>query len=218
MTHMPRVILAAGLVASAACTSASAQDVYQNGLVANVYVSEKQDGTWASDAPVGIPIGSFVDAKVPAFSFVNLQQDDAAWALYPGNLIGVAWEGTFRAEEAGQYVLVAALDKVEGTEFNANSCIFNVSLSGKKVLTNAFKLDAEHFKLPKEAFAKNDATQLTLEPGYYPIQIWLNCGVTRRNWADWTNDDYDDATWTLKVKRPSDRILGPAPAGTLLWK
>ncbi|EJO3861869.1 hypothetical protein NRI58_002123 [Vibrio parahaemolyticus] len=192
-------------------------DVYQEGLIATVYSEEKKTGTWASPKPTGIPIGEFVDGKIPSFSFINLKQDAAAWSIYSGSHIGIEWNGYFYAEEAGNYVLMLDLVKKENNTHFANSCIADLSLSGSSVVTNSFKWKKIDYHSNKEHFQQTKTNSVNLESGYYPLKLWLHCGVTKGEWNYWV-DDADTASWTLKVKRPSDRIVQVAPVGTLVWK
>lgn len=207
--------------ASANSTTASttAPEIYKQGLISTVYIEDAQDGTWASSKPVGIPVGEFVDKKIPVFSFANLQQDATAWAMYSGSHIGIEWTGYFYAEEAGDYVFMLDMATQKNgyqIAFAANSGVANLSLSGKTIIKNEFKLKNEKQGLDSE-YRSNKVTSIRLEAGYYPLKFWLHCGVMEGAWRSWTTHA-ENAKWTLKVKRPSDRMLKNVPKGVLVWQ
>lgn len=196
-----------------------APEVYQDGLMATVYTEDKKSATWASPTPVGIPIGEFVDKKVPLFAFTNLEQDKAVAAMFAGSHIGVEWTGYFHAEEDGDYVL--GLERVTRDFFFANSCVADLSLSGESVVKNTFKNDRE-FNATRKSQNLKTAT-IRLEKGYYPLKLWLHCGISgnpnklEKSWNSWLKT-YSNTTWTLKVKRPSDRIVKAPSKGMLVWQ
>ncbi|EJG1580758.1 hypothetical protein CIF45_RS10930 [Vibrio parahaemolyticus] len=197
---------------------APALDVYENGLIATVYTENAETGTWASSKPVGVPVGEFVDQKTPVFSFSNLSQDESAWSLYPGSHIGVLWSGYFYAEEQGDYVLMIDLVKEKAQyDYHANSCTADLSLSNKSVVNNSFKWKKANYSTDDDRMQRVKTASLSLEPGYYPLNLWIHCGVTAGEWSRWVQQA-DYASWTLKVKRPADRIVQAAPKGTLVWK
>lgn len=199
-------------------------DVYQNGLIATVYSDDKKTGTWASPKPVGVPIGEFIDNKLPQFSFSNIKQDEAAWSVFTGSHVGLEWSGYLNAEEPGNYVFVLDFMKhIEGGHYDkdayfyANSCQLSLSLSGSQILTNGYKQEKEDQVIGGPKYQNTKMKAITLEKGYYPIKLWLHCGITSNNWDRWISN-IDNAYWTLKLKRPSDRIVQAAPKGTLVWK
>jgi len=193
-------------------------EVYQNGLMATVFIEDKATGTWASPNPVGTPVGEFVDSKVPAFSFANLKQDETAWSLYPGSHVGVLWNGYFYADEPGSYVLMIDWIKEDGTSYHANSCVADLRLSDKSILKHDFKYKTENSYIGSGRVQETRTISVKLEEGYYPMELWLHCGVTTGEWGNWANDDAGQAIWTLKVKKPSDRFVKIAPPGLLVWK
>lgn len=200
--------------------SAAPPPIYQNGLIATVHIEPMKVGEWAHAEPAGVPVGSYVDAKVPTFAFSNLKQDDAAWSLWSGNRVGILWDGFIKIEETGPHAFVSAFHKIPKTLFYANSCAWTMTISGRKILDNSYKFKEADGYLETDAWSQDRATSIDLQEGYYPIKIWLNCGVSSSsfNRGYWKTDDFDDASWTLKVKRPSDRIVQPAPTGMLVWK
>ncbi|QUI63121.1 hypothetical protein GSF04_11625 [Pseudoalteromonas sp. A22] len=214
---MAMLSIASGAAIAAQPAEIKTLNVYQNGLVATVFSGEQKTGTWASNKQVGVPIGEFVDTKVPAFSFINLEQDETAWSIYPGAHVGIEWNGFFHAEEAGDYILMLDLVKKDDTYFYANSCVADLSLSNSSVLKNEFKWNAEDYRTDNSRFQLTKTNSIALEKGYYPLKLWLHCGVTSNKWDYWVGDAAD-ATWTLKVKRPSDRMVKEAPKGVLVWK
>lgn len=197
--------------------NAAAPEIYHKGLIATVYAEDAVTGTWASPTPVGIPVGEFIDKKMPVFAFGNLQQDATAWSMYPGSHIGIEWTGYFYAEETGDYVLMLDFDKKQGSRFYANSCQAILNLSGKTVLSNGYKFGSEDGYYDWGRVQKNRIKSIFLEAGYYPLKFWIHAGVSTGRWNDWI-DHADNATWTLKVKRPSDRIIKAATKDMLVWQ
>ncbi|GAA4875921.1 hypothetical protein [Ferrimonas pelagia] len=191
-----------------------APKVYKKGLVADVYVEDAKSGTWANPGPTGVIIGSFVDAKPPLFSFGNIKQDDTAWSMFAGSHIGLKWSGYFKAEEVGDYVLMITRDVVK-TNTYTNSCTFDISLSGSVISKAGFKHSKESSYWNRDD-TMNTTTPLSLDKGYYPIEIWMHCGVTKSYWNEWVKD-VDDITWTIKLKRPSDRMVQVASSSLFVW-
>ena len=192
------------------------QDVYQDGLIATMYMEDAKSGTRASSKKVGVPVGEFVDAKVPVLSFGNIKQEAALWGLYPSAHIGIEWTGFVHAEESGYYVFGIKADKKNNKSYYANSAATNIQLGGKAILKNDFTWKYTDSAMA-DPYTDTKVTSIKLEPGYYPIKIWAHCGVTKGRWDTW-GQQADWMNWTIQIKRPSDRVIGPAPAGTLVWK
>ncbi|OEU71022.1 MAG: hypothetical protein BA863_07700 [Desulfovibrio sp. S3730MH75] len=214
----PITVAAAPAVQNSAAAPA-VQDIYQDGLIATMYTEDPNSGTWASAKVVGTALGEFVDAKTPILSFANIKQEQALWSIYPSAHVGVEWNGFFHAEEAGKYVFGLKASKKMKTSLHINSYVAKLQLGGKTLVDNSIKLKAENYYWnSNERLEKSKYNSVTLKSGYYPIKIWIHCGVTKGEWDNWVTDDFKDISWALQIKRPSDRVIGDAPTGTLVWK
>ncbi|MEQ2353453.1 hypothetical protein [Pseudoalteromonas piscicida] len=198
-------------------------ELYSDGLIATVYSSSKSVGTWASKDPIGVPIGEFIDATPSRFSFSDLESDEASWATFLGSHVGVKWSGFLNAEEEGNYVF--SLDFVKYTKgdtlegwarFYANSCYSSIKISDKKLIVNQYKFKEKDDYIGGAETRKTESASIDLEKGYYPLEVWVHCGVAYK-WSSWINTA-KNAYWDFRVKRPSDRIVNEAPTGVLVWK
>jgi len=193
--------------------TASSKANYQPGLVATVYVQPKQSGNTASKKPVGTPIGSFIDVKMPVFGFNSLMQDKEALSLWHGNNIGIQWDGYVRVEEEGNYVFMVII-KLKGY-LSANGYACTLFLSGDKII------DKSKQNEPGGRFRGGESSEIAevkLTKGYYPISIWLNCGITKDRYRYWKKEAMENLQFYLKVKRPSDRIIDLPPNDFFVWK
>lgn len=203
---------------------AEGNDSYQKGLIATVYMEGRQIGKRANKTPKGTPIGSFIDAKIPTFSFENLKQEESAWSLRKGSLFGVEWNGFLDIKEDGAHVFVIDFNKKAGERLYANNCIIDFSISGKSVVNYSFTLKGTDYRFDEDEYSDSAANSLELQTGYYPVNIWLHCGITDNNydgeWESWVNVAYsNNIRWNLKVKRPSDRVISADNASEILvWK
>ncbi|OEU71021.1 MAG: hypothetical protein BA863_07695 [Desulfovibrio sp. S3730MH75] len=217
---VPAANTAASPVAQTTATTPPtvAQDIYQDGLIAVMYTDDSQSGTWASAKPVGVPIGEFVATTVPNIAFSDIKSDPNLWQMYKGAHVGLELNGFFNAEEDGTYVIGLRAAKTTQDRIFINSFASSIDLGGKPLVIFSERLKKASWAWKNHIpLDKNKFTSVKLTAGYYPIKIWVHCGVTKNKWGNWV-DQANALKWTVIVKRPSDRTIAPAPQGTLVWK
>ncbi len=192
---------------------ASSEGNYQPGLVATVYVQPPQSGNTDSKKPVGTPVGGFVDAKIPAFGYNSLKQDKNALSLWQSNNIGIQWDGYIRAEEEGNYVFMLQVVVKDRVRMNGYACI--LSLSGNTIIDKSWQTKPDQHT---NAHENSGTAAVQLAKGYYPVKIWLNCGIEKDKFKYWKKEAMEDLQFYLKVKRPSDRIIALPPNDFFVWK
>ena len=196
----------------------AAQDIYQDGLIAVMYTDDSKDGTWASANPVGVPIGEFVSTTVPNIAFSDIKSDSNLWQMYKGAHVGLELNGFFHAEEDGNYILGLRVSRAVNDTVFINSFASSISIGGKPLLNFSERLKRnKNIWTNRYSLDKNKFKPIQLKTGYYPIKIWVHCGVSGGRWDEWV-EQANALKWTVIVKRPSDRTIVPAPQGTLVWK
>ncbi len=191
---------------------------FKPGLIADVHIEEAKSGAWASDKPVGVNIGTFVDEKVGRMSLLNVKKDAALSSLFKDHIVGVRWSGYLKVTEAGDYVILPRINNISGKDRTyLNSCMFAVSLDGKDLVKIGFRHKREDYYLDDKDYSHSKIVTAFLDSGYHDISIWHHCGVAKDHWNDWLNN-LGSVALSFRWKGPSDRVPVAVAEGNFYWK
>ena len=157
-------------------------------------------------SPEGTPLGAILDENSPKFEFTSFMKDENLKKYY-NESYGLSWTGYIHIKEGGPQIF--ALDVAYKSEKTAEKIHCSTSLSMDSRNLIEFK---PYFDTHDKSVTKTEISEVNLDKGMYPIQVWLTC----RTKLNLRIQIISGISASLNYRAPSARSLAPVPKDQLL--